>query len=260
MTSGGHRTLGLGTDELLSRLYQQLTEQQAAGFAEGYDIAAGRDRYLAWLGEHVAVGHAGRTASHPTAITAMPAVIAVGIGDVPATEADGYADAVIELFSLHYRSLVRLATLLVHDVGTAEEIVQDSFVAMHASRRRLADRDRALAYLRAAVVNRCRSVLRHRAVVDKLAPGVPASARGQITELEHPAVISALRMLPPRQREILVLRFYGDLSDAQIAAALGISNSAVKSHTARAMSALHAQLAKASPNAMASDEDAPSPP
>jgi RNA polymerase sigma-70 factor (sigma-E family) len=155
---------------------------------------------------------------------------------------------------------VRLATLLVHDVAAAEEIVQDSFVAVYATGRRVADPDRALPYLRAAVVNRCRSVLRHRVDADRLAPGRPGSARGQSTALEHPAVISALRMLPPRQREILVLRLYGDLSEAQTASALGISNSTVKSHTARAMSALRAELTKASPNLMASDENAPSPP
>jgi len=238
MTSGGHRTLDSGTDELLSRLYQQLTEQQAAGFADGYDFAAGLDRYRAWLGDHAAVGQAGQPAIQPAA-----------------TGADWDADAVAELYRLHYRSLVRLAMLLVHDVAAAEEIVQDSFVAMHAAGRRLADGDRALPYLRAAVVNRCRSVLRHRVVAENLAPGLPASAREQITALEHPAVISALRTLPPRQREILMLRLYGDLSEAQIASALGISNNAVNSHTARAMSALHAELAKASPNTMPSDEN-----
>ena len=235
MTSGGHRTLGSGTDELLSRLYQQLTEQQAAWFADGYDIAAGLHRYRAWLGDHA--------------------------GDSPRTEAGWDADgAVAQLYGAHYRSLVRLAMLLVHDVESAEEIVQDSFVALHAAWRGLADRDRALPYLRAAVVNRCRSVLRHRVVADNLTPGPQASARGQITALERSAVISALRTLPARQREVLVLRLYGDLSEAQIASALGISKSAVKSHAARAISSLHAELAKASANAMPSDEKPPSPP
>jgi RNA polymerase sigma factor (sigma-70 family) len=257
MTRGGHRTLGSGTDELLSRLYQQLTEQQAAGFADGYDMAAGLDRYRAWLGDHAAA-HPGRTASQPAAITTT-LVRASGSGEHPATAAGWDADAVAELYRVYYRPLLRLAMLLVHDVAAAEEIVQDSF-AVYATGRRVADRDRALPYLRAAVVNRCRSVLRHRVAADQLAAGLPASAQGQITALEHPAVVSALRTLPPRQREILVLRLYGDLSEDQIASALGISNSAVNSHTARAMSALRAELAKASPNTMASDQNASSPP
>src|SRR6516225_12190508 len=72
--------------------------------------------------------------------------------------------AVTELYSLHYRALVRLAVLLVRDVPTAEDVVQDSFVAMHDGWQRLRDPQSAPAYLRSAVLNRCRSVLRHRAV------------------------------------------------------------------------------------------------
>jgi RNA polymerase sigma-70 factor (sigma-E family) len=154
--------------------------------------------------------------------------------------------AVTELYHLHYRSLVRLAVLLVRDVATAEEVVQDSFVAMHGGWRRLRDSDKALSYLRQSVVNRARSVLRHRVVVDKNAPkpgpDMPSAEHGAIAELERSAVISALRTLPPRQREALVLRYYGDLSEAQIASAMGISRGAVKSHTARAMSALRGVL------------------
>src|SRR6266516_2897022 len=81
---------------------------------------------------------------------------------------------VTALYSAHYRSLVRLAALLVRDVATAEEVVQDAFVAMHGAWRRLRDPDKALSYLRQSVVNRSRSVLRHRAVVEKYAPkGLP---------------------------------------------------------------------------------------
>ena len=81
--------------------------------------------------------------------------------------------AVTELYSLHYHRLVRLAALLVRDVPTAEDVVQDSFVAMHDSWQRLRDAESALAYLRQAVLNRSRSVLRHRAVVDKHLPNPP---------------------------------------------------------------------------------------
>ncbi|HEV8222488.1 MAG TPA: SigE family RNA polymerase sigma factor [Streptosporangiaceae bacterium] len=164
-----------------------------------------------------------------------------------AVSADWDADrAVTVLYTAHYRSLVRLAALLLRDVATAEEVVQDSFVAMHDGWRRLRDNDKALSYLRQSVVNRSRSVLRHRVVVDRNAPkpppDMPSAEQGAITLLERSAVVTALRTLPARQREALVLRFYGDLSEAQIAAAMGISKGAVKSHTARAMTALRSVL------------------
>ena len=90
-------------------------------------------------------------------------------------------DALGHLYAAHWRSLVRLAALLVRDTGTAEEVVQDAFVAMHRRWRRLRDPDKALAYLRQAVVNGARSTLRHRAVVQRhahaegarLAPAAP---------------------------------------------------------------------------------------
>ena len=81
--------------------------------------------------------------------------------------------AVIELYSLHYRPLMRLAVLLVRDFPTAEDVVQDSFLAMHGGWQRLRNADSAVAYLRHAVLNRSRSVLRHRAVVDKHRPNPP---------------------------------------------------------------------------------------
>jgi len=154
--------------------------------------------------------------------------------------------AVTELYSLHYRALVRLAVLLVRDVPTAEDVVQDSFVAMHEGWQRLRNADSALAYLRHAVLNRSRSVLRHRVVVDKhlpnTLPDMPSAEYGALVRLEQSAVVAALRKLPGRQREAIVLRYYADLSEAEVAAAMGISRGAVKSHTARAMAALRADL------------------
>jgi RNA polymerase sigma-70 factor (sigma-E family) len=198
-------------DVLLCRLYQEVTALQETRFGAGYDLAAGLDRYQTWLrDEHNA--------------------------DV----------AVMELYSLHYRALVRLAFMLVRDTPTAEEVVQDSFVAMHGGWQRLEDTDKALAYLRQAVVNRSRSVLRHRVVVEKNLqnppPDMPSAEHGAIAALERDAVIKALRGLPERQREAIVLRYYADLSEAEIATAMGISRGAVKSHTARGMAALRAAL------------------
>ncbi|SRR6266487_2305938 len=205
------------------------------------------------------------TASEPGGVAARPInvtetlVAGTALGPVPAethvgpTEADqvsvGQVDAdtaVTELYGLHYRSLVRLAALLVHDIATAEEVVQDSFVAMHAGLHRLRDDEKALSYLRAAVVNRSRSVLRHRVVVDrnapKPAPDMPSAEHSALALIERSSVVAALRTLPHRQREVVVLRYYADLSEAQIAAAMGITRGAVKSHTSRAMTALRSVL------------------
>src|SRR5580698_10454754 len=188
-------------------------------------------------------GEPSDVAARPTHVTeTLVADFAVGSAPVD-KEADR---AVTTLYSEHYRSLVRRATLLVRDTGTAEEVVQDSFVAMHGGWRRLRDSEKALSYLRQSVVNRSRSVLRHRVVVDRNAPkpppDMPSAEHGAIALLERSAVIAALRTLPARQREALVLRFYGDMSEAQIADAMQISKGAVKSHTARAMATLRTSL------------------
>lgn len=154
--------------------------------------------------------------------------------------------AVTMLYASHYRSLVRLAAMLVSDVGTAEEVVQDAFVAMHDGWRCLRDSDKALSYLRQAVVNRCRSVLRRRAVVERYAPpSRPAPsdpAASVIGELERSAVITALHRLPARQREALVLRYYADLSNDEIASAMGISSRTVRAHVRKGMAALRTVL------------------
>jgi RNA polymerase sigma-70 factor (sigma-E family) len=190
------------------------------------------------------------TAGEPDAVPARPinvtdTLLAGATLDSVTTEWDA-TRAVTAIYSTHYRSLVRLAVLLVRDVATAEEVVQDSFIAMHGAWRRLRDSDKALSYLRQSVVNRSRSVLRHRVVVDrnapKAAPDMPSAEQGALSLLDRSAVISALRTLPARQREALVLKYYADLSEAQIASTMGISRGAVKSHTARAMTSLRTVL------------------
>ena len=182
--------------------------------------------------------------ARPITVTTDTLLADASLESVPA-EWDA-ARAVTAIYTTHYRSLVRLAVLLVRDVATAEEVVQDSFIAMHTAWRRLRDTEKALSYLRQSVVNRSRSVLRHRVVVDKNAPkpapDMPSAEQGAISLLERSAVIAALRTLPPRQREALVLKYYADLSEAQIAATMGISQGAVKSHTARGMASLRTVL------------------
>jgi RNA polymerase sigma-70 factor (sigma-E family) len=190
------------------------------------------------------------TTSEPSDLAERPIhvtetlVADVALGSVP-VKVDA-EQALLELYTLHYKPLVRLSALLLRDIGAAEEVVQDAFIEMHKGWLRLRDTEKALSYLRQAVVNRSRSVLRHRVVVDrnapKPAPDMPSAEHGAFALLERSAVIAALRQLPERQREAVVLRFYADMSEAQIADAMGISRGAVKSHTSRAMAALRSVL------------------
>ncbi|QNN53344.1 SigE family RNA polymerase sigma factor [Nocardioides mesophilus] len=154
--------------------------------------------------------------------------------------------AVEELYAGHYRQLVRLSVLLVRDRETAEEVVQDAFVAMHGRWRSLREPDKALAYLRQAVVNRSRSVLRRRVVASRYVPPVRPDGSGADADVlvaeRRTEVLDALRALPDRQREVLALRYYLDLSEAQIAETLGISRGAVKSHASRGAAALRPLL------------------
>jgi RNA polymerase sigma-70 factor (sigma-E family) len=220
MTTAKNDTGYTREGDLLAHVYQQAIGAQAEQYAAAWDADAGLMRFTDWLQDHAAAE--------------------------PELDAD---QAVARLYALHHQSLVRLATLLVRDTATAEEVVQDAFVAMHDAWHRLRSPDKALAYLRQAVVNRSRSVLRHRMVVDRnlqeAAPDMPSGEHGALELLERPAGIAALRGLPQRQREALVLRFYEDLSEEEIAAAMGISRDAVKSHTARGMAVLRAALEQA---------------
>jgi DNA-directed RNA polymerase specialized sigma24 family protein len=136
--------------------------------------------------------------------------------------------AVAALYQLHYPALVRLVALLVPDLATAEDIVQDAFAAVHDRWHVLPDADAALAYLRWSVVHQSRSV----------PPLGPAEGTGE----PGSAVVSALRALSARQREVVVLRYFADLPEAAIASATGLSVAAVRDHAAQAMSSLQAGL------------------
>jgi RNA polymerase sigma-70 factor (sigma-E family) len=146
-----------------------------------------------------------------------------------------------------YRGLVRLAALLVDDVTTCEEIVQDAFVAVFARADRLRSADKLPAYLRSAVLNGARSTLRRRGAAGRLrpvpSPGVVGSAESTaVLADEHAAVLRALRSLPDRQRDVLALRYWGDLSESEIADALGIAPGTVKTHAKRGLAALATML------------------
>ncbi len=151
------------------------------------------------------------------------------------------------LYSAHWRYLVRLAVLLVDDVASAEDVVQDAFVALHRRSGALRDPDAALAYLRASVVNLSRSVLRKRQVARKhLKVAEPESTAAADHEVlvrdEHRAALAAVRALPRHQREVLILRYWSGLSEREIAQTLGIAQGSVKSAASRGMATLQRVL------------------
>lgn len=154
--------------------------------------------------------------------------------------------ALTELYTTHYRTLVRIAAMLLDDISLSEEVVQDAYIKMHGAWSRIREPAAAEAYLRTAVLNLARSRMRRRQVAAKHAPkpmpDAPSAEYGAMAALERDRVVDALAQLPQRQRECLVLRYYADLSEAQIADAMGISAGAVKSHASRGMAALRAHL------------------
>jgi RNA polymerase sigma-70 factor (sigma-E family) len=167
--------------------------------------------------------------------------------DVPATPtAWDSADTITEIYISHYNQLVRLSVMLIHDVQSAEEVVQQAFEAMHLAWKDLGDSNKAVKYLLRTVVSKSRSLRRRRKIIGLRVPK-PASIEPNaenltLTMIERSAVAAALRSLPSRQREAIVLRYYADLSDADIAAAMGISRGAVKSNTVQAMAKLKSIL------------------
>jgi RNA polymerase sigma-70 factor (sigma-E family) len=147
-----------------------------------------------------------------------------------------------DLYREHRMRFVRLAVLLVDDPATAEDVVQEAFTGLHRHWGRLRDEHAALGYLRTAVVNGSRSVLRRRRTAREYTPPHTADARSAeslaMLSTEHQAVVAALGKLPRRQREVLVLRYYGGLSEAEIAEATGISKGTVKSTASRGLEAI----------------------
>ena len=163
-----------------------------------------------------------------------------------AADAPSADQGVAALYRSHRLAMVRLALLLVDDLETAEDIVQDAFAGLHRRWATLASPDAAVGYLRTSVVNGSRSVLRKRRTVRDTA--VPTDVEGGSPDSslllaeEHREVLAAIRRLPDRQREMIVLRYWSGLTEAEIAAALGISVGAVKSSTSRGRAAVAAAL------------------
>ena len=242
----------------VSPSHRRLTELKTARFRSDYDAAAGLERFTCWLrtrapgppaslralrdengpdengpGENEPYGHGpqenGPHGDRPDGNGGSGSAHGTGAGAPPGS----YGDPVSALYEQHYASLVRLAALLVRDTATAEEIVQDSFVAVAAAWRRRGDTDGALDFLRQSVLNRSRSALRHGISPAPAAAGCPSGP---------PPLLAALGELPARQREVLVLRYYANLSEEQAADTIGISRAAVRRHATRANAALRTLL------------------
>jgi DNA-directed RNA polymerase specialized sigma24 family protein len=257
----------------VSPAHRRITGPKTARFRADYDAGAGLDRFAGWLltrpagngdssgldeaANQPGAGLAGRPGIRPASLRALangtPANGATangvsasaqasngsGHGGPGSTRGKGaavppgsYGDPVSALYEEHYAPLVRLAALLVRDTATAEEIVQDSFVAVAAAWRRR-DTDGALDFLRQSVLDRSRSALRHGITPAPAATGPPPGS---------PPLLAALGVLPARQREVLVLRYYANLSEEQAADTIGISRAAVRRHAMRANAALRTLL------------------
>jgi RNA polymerase sigma-70 factor (ECF subfamily) len=153
-------------------------------------------------------------------------------------------DPLHEVYVAHYQRLVGLARLLVRDGHDAEEVVQEAFARTWA--RGAGRVDDPVAYVQRAVVNLCRSRLRRARTASHHVPEAPAPAEaaeaGALRASDGEAVVAAVRRLPRRQRECVVLRYYADLTVPQIALRLGLADGSVKSHLHRATTALATEL------------------
>jgi len=171
---------------------------------------------------------------------------AVRAGDLVAPAA-GPGDLVGTLYQCHALRLIRMAVLLVGDQPSAEDVVQDAFLGLHRGVSRLRDPANAVAYLRASVLNGCRSVLRSRkrAWSSRAAmhePPVWSAESAAMAGEDRREALRAVALLPRRQREVLVLRYFLNLTDREIATALGVSRGTVASTASRALAALARDL------------------
>ncbi|GAA2870419.1 SigE family RNA polymerase sigma factor [Pseudonocardia halophobica] len=168
----------------------------------------------------------------------------------PPPQVPGAPLTLADLYRDHRMRLVRLAVLLVDEPATAEDVVQEAFAGLHRHWAGLRDEAAAVGYLRTAVVNGSRSVLRRRRTAREYVAPHQVNARSAeslaMLSAEHQAVVDALGTLPPRQREVLVLRYYGGLSEAEIAEAAGITRGTVKSTASRALDAVARVMAERS--------------
>ncbi|MDQ1724161.1 MAG: hypothetical protein QOG52_1189, partial [Frankiaceae bacterium] len=169
--------------------------------------------------------------------------------DTPVAVAASGGDGYKALYQVHFRGLVQLATLLGAD--DPENVVQESFVRLQRNEAQLRDVGATVAYLRATVCNVSRSRVRHLVLARRYAsrllrPGDASVEQTAVMHEDHREVLAALERLPRRPREVLVLRYWSELSEADIATTLGISPGSVKSYASRGLAAIEKQLGRLS--------------
>ncbi len=171
------------------------------------------------------------------------AVVADAVADVVAGTT---VDHLTATYQAHYRSLLGLAALLLDDTASCEDVVQEAFIRVHSARNRVRDREKTLAYLRQTVVNLSRSALRRRILglklLSKPMPDMASAEEGAYDQLERDDLIKAMRGLQRRQREVLVLRYFADMTESQVAETLGISLGSVKAYGSRGIAALRVAM------------------
>jgi RNA polymerase sigma-70 factor (sigma-E family) len=207
-----------------------------------------------------AIADALGAACHPrraviTSVGSMGATLPIWMTDAASagvhlgvSEADTTIDVdalVISLFNQEASSLVRLARLFVDDRNAAEDLVQEAFIRLARSAHRLRDPEKGPAYLRSIVLNLARDHNRRGLV--SLRHHLPSDDQAAVEdEIElredQQRVIDALRELPHRQRDCIVLRYYDELGIDDIASTLGISRNSVKTHLSRGLDALERKL------------------
>ncbi|MFD7131946.1 SigE family RNA polymerase sigma factor [Streptomyces sp. NPDC059894] len=155
-------------------------------------------------------------------------------------------DHLTETYRAHYRSLLGLAALLLDDTASCEDVVQEAFIRVHSARKRVRDPEKTLAYLRQTVVNLSRSALRRRILglklLSKPMPDMASAEEGAYDQLERDSLIKAMKGLQRRQREVLVLRYFADMTEAQVAETLGVSLGSVKAYGSRGIAALRVAM------------------
>ncbi|MFE0640070.1 SigE family RNA polymerase sigma factor [Streptomyces sp. NPDC058877] len=207
-------------------------------------------------------GSAVRPSRRPRAFGGMPVIApvptesrTVGADGIPgprksaetAAPATGTTvDHLTETYRAHYRSLLGLAALLLDDTASCEDVVQEAFIRVHSARKRVREPEKTLAYLRQTVVNLSRSALRRRILglklLSKPMPDMASAEEGAYEQLEREDLIKAMRGLQRRQREVLALRYFSDMTEVQVAETLGISLGSVKAYGSRGIAALRVAM------------------
>lgn len=188
--------------------------------------------------------------AHLSGFTGPPQARSTGPAAAHSQEETGHVEvsrathAVTTLYQSHALGLTRLAFIVLGDRQAAEDVVQEAFCGLFRAWDRLPGDTNVLGYLRVSVMNGCRTVIRRSKRTPRSLPAPPAPSAEALMLVgeERRAAVAALRRLPPRQREALVLRYFADLPEQETAQAMGVSRGTVKSTTARGLAALGRML------------------